>query len=86
MISGAGQGLGRFSFISAFGRLQNFFWCFPNGEGVSRSYKANNRPSVPNFVSEKRGRIVEIYMDDLPICVRAFDPGPHCGLPKLLPA
>ena len=25
-------------------------------------------------------------MDDLPICVRAFDPGPHCGLPKLLRA
>jgi hypothetical protein len=85
-VASAAQAANVSCLISAFGRLQNFFWCFTNGEGVSRSYKCNDRPSVPNFVSEERGRIVEIYMDDLPICVRAFDPGPHCGLPKLLPA
>jgi hypothetical protein len=73
-------------FISAFGRLQNFFWCFTNGESVSRSYKGNDRPSVPNFVSEERGSIVEIYMDDLRICVGALDPGPHSSLPALAAA
>ncbi len=70
----------------AFGRLQNFFWRLTDGEGVSRSYEGNDRTSVPNFVSEERGSIVEIYMDDLPICVGAPDPGPQCSLPALAAA
>ena len=60
---------GSLRLISAFGRLQNFFWRLTDGEGVSRSYEGNDRTSVPNFVSEERDSIVEIYMDDLPICV-----------------
>ena len=72
---------GSLQLISAFGRLQNFFWRLTDGEGVSRSYEGNDRTSVPNFVSEERDSIVEIYMDDLPICVGALDPRPHCSLP-----
>ena len=75
-----------FQLISAFGRLQDFFWRLTNGEGVSRSYEGNDRSSVPNFVSEERGSIVEIYMDGLPIFVGALDPGPHCSLPALADA
>ena len=55
--------------ISAVGHLQNFFWRLTDGESVSRSYEGNDRTSVPNFISEERDSIVEIYMDDLPICV-----------------
>jgi hypothetical protein len=61
-----GRALDRLQLISAFGRLQNFFWRLTDGEGVSRSYERNDRTSVPNFVSEERDSIVEIYMDDLP--------------------
>jgi hypothetical protein len=44
----AARALALLQFISAFGRLQNFFRCFTNRGRVSRSYEGNNRPSVPN--------------------------------------
>jgi hypothetical protein len=80
------EALALLQLILAFGRLQNFFWRLTDGEGVSRSYEGNNRTSVPNFVSEERGSIVEIDINDLPICVDALDPGPHCSLPALAAA
>ena len=70
---------GDFRVASAYFSLRppsDFFWRLTDGEGVSGSYEGNDRTSVPNFVSEERGSIVEIYMDDLPICVGALDPGP----------